>query len=75
MNNDEARAILVDQRGAINSAINGLDRYVKEVVVEDNYSVTAGENLMSQVKAFATDAGADIRLWDGSKVLVVDEVI
>ena len=74
MNNDEAMAILVAKRAAINSAINGLNEYVTQVVEKDRYRVADGEKLMSEVKAFATDGGADIRTWDGSKAPVVDDV-
>ena len=74
MNNPEAMVILVAKRAAINSAVNGLNEYVTQVVEKDRYRVADAEKLMSEVKAFATHGGADIRTWDGSKAPVVDDV-
>ena len=62
MNNDEAMAVLVARRNAINTAINGLNRYRHET---DNWKAAVKTSQMAAVKQFASDAGADISAWDG----------
>ena len=57
MNNDEAMAVLVAKRTAINNAINGMNEYTKETVTKTKQ--------MAAIKADAAEAGADISTWDG----------
>jgi|TARA_Y100000310_G_C20652666_1_gene800297 hypothetical protein len=63
MNNDEAMAVLVAKRNAINAAINGLNRYRQET---DNWEAAVKTSQMAEVKQFASDAGADLSIWDGT---------
>ena len=63
MNNDEAMEVLVDRRAAVNSAINGLNRYRQEA---DSWKAAIKTSQMAQVKQFASDVGADISAWDGT---------
>ena len=63
MNNDEAMAELVAKRTAINAAINGLNLYVQQ---KDNWLAAIRTSHMTQVKANAATAGADIDAWDGT---------
>ena len=63
MNHDEAMAVLVANRNAINDAINGLNRYRQEA---NNWKAAIKTSQMAQVKASASDAGADISAWDGT---------
>ena len=62
MNNDEAMAVLVAKRTAINNAINGMNEYTKETVTKTKR--------MAAIKADAAEAGADISTWDGKPALV-----
>jgi len=63
MDNDQALAILVVKRDAVNAAINGLNRYRQEA---ENWKDTAKTAQMDAVKADATTVGADLAAWDGS---------
>jgi hypothetical protein len=64
MNNDEAMALLVTTRTAINDAINGLVRYKQEA---DNWKAAVKTSQMAAIISSASDAGADISTWDGTK--------
>ena len=70
MNNDEAMAVLVANRNAINAAINGLNRYRQET---DNWKAAVKTSQMAEVKQFASNAGVDLSAWDGSPAPAVTE--
>jgi len=62
MNNNEAMAVLVARKDAINAAMNGLNRYRQEA---DNWKAAVRDSQMAEIKQFARAAGADISAWDG----------
>jgi hypothetical protein len=61
--NDEALAVLTARRSVINSAINELNRHVRE---RSDWKAAVATSNMAEVKRLATAAGVDITAWDGN---------
>ena len=72
MNNDEAMARLVAQRGAINAAINDFDRYVAEVGAS-RWSSTVKSAQMRAIKGAALAGGVDISAWTGKPSVIAED--
>ena len=71
MNNDEAMAAIVAQRRHLSTAIDALNRYVRE---SDDWKTTSATRQMAEVKRLVSAGGADIATWDGKPAPPPEEV-
>ena len=64
MTNGEALRSLEAKRDVVNSALDGLRKYM---IDSDNWKTAVATAKMTQIKSDATTAGVDLSTWDGSK--------
>tara|TARA_Y100000310_G_C20583140_1_gene764007 strand:- start:637 stop:849 length:213 start_codon:yes stop_codon:yes gene_type:complete len=70
MNNDEAMAALVSKRTAVNTAINEMNRFVRE---NGDWKETVKTEQWGTVKRLAASGGVDISGWEGTPAPVEAE--
>lgn len=64
MNNEELRAMLQDQKAALDDAVNDLTEYETQVG-KGNWPNTVKSRNMSAIKASASKGGVDATNWNG----------
>ncbi len=66
MNNDQAMEVLKAHKVFIDSSIDAMNEYTKEVVTKTKR--------MAAIKASAAEAGVDISAWDGKAAPVPEDI-